>query len=158
MHVHIWLQHGPHVGHASLTVRGIYFSFWPDSRAGKKDLKTKRSQAGSLMQIIDDDIQAEDMVLPKTYELHGMNEGAVMEYVRGVQENLPRYQIARNNCSHVVAAALIAGAGRKPSFIPHAGSYGRVGRVAGIGIWTPDMVQKFVLELGGVLTHDFKGE
>ncbi|MFL6628069.1 MAG: hypothetical protein ACJ8G1_16635 [Vitreoscilla sp.] len=48
--------------------------------------------------------------------------------------------------------------GRMPSFIPHAGSYGRVGRVAGIGIWTPDMVQKFALELGGVLTHDFKGE
>jgi hypothetical protein len=58
-----------------LTVRGIYFSFWPDSRAGKKHLKTKRSQAGSLMQIIDDDIRAEDMVLPKTYELSGLNEG-----------------------------------------------------------------------------------
>jgi len=52
-------------------------------------------------------------------------------YARGVQENVPRYQIARNNCAHVVAAALIAGAGRKPSFIRHAGSCGRFGRVAG---------------------------
>lgn len=158
MHVHIWLQHGGHVGHASLTVRGIYFSFWPDTDSGKKDLKTKRSHDGSLMEYVEDDIKAEGMVLPKTYELHGLDEDAVVAYVRGVQENLPRYQLARNNCSHVIAAALITGAGRKPSFIPHAGSYGRVGRVAGIGIWTPDMIQKFVLELGGRPTHDFKGE
>jgi hypothetical protein len=34
----------------------------------------------------------------------------------------------------------------------------RLGRVAGIGIWTPDRVQKFVLEIGGRLTRDFKGE
>ncbi len=126
------------MGHTSLTVRGIYFSFWPDSRAGKKDLKTKRSHAGSLMQVIDDDIVAEDMVLPKTYDIAGLNEDAVVQYVRGVQENLPRYKIARNNCSHVVASALIAGAGRKASFIPHAGNYGRLGRVVGIGVWTPD--------------------
>jgi hypothetical protein len=49
----------------------------------------------------------------------------------------------------VVAAALMAGARRKPSFIPHAGSYGRLGRIVGIGIWTPDQVLKFVQELGG---------
>lgn len=158
MLVHIWLQHGGHVRHTSLTVRGIYLSFWPDSTAGKKDLKSKRSHDGSLMEFVEDDIVAEDMVLPKTYEISGLNEDAVVEYARGVQENLPRYQIARHNCSHVVAGALMAGANRKASFIPHAGSYGRLGRVAGVGIWTPDMVQKFVLELGGKLTHDFKGE
>ena len=147
MQVHIWLPHGNHVGHVSLTVRGIYFSFWPDDDAGKKDLKSKRSHVGSLMQTIEDDIQAEGMMLPKTFEIDGVNEQAVIDYVRGVQENLPRYQLARNNCSHVVAAALIAGAGRKPSFIPHAGSYGRLGRI--VGIWTPDMVLKFVEELKG---------
>jgi hypothetical protein len=103
-------------------VCGIYFSFWPDDDAGKKDLKSKRSHGGSLMQTIEDDIQAEGMMLPKTFEIDGVDEQAVIDYVRGVQENLPRYQLARNNCSHVVAAALIAGAGRKPSFIPHAGS------------------------------------
>lgn len=58
MQVHIWLPHGNQVGHASLTVRGIYFSFWPEDDAGKKDLKSKRSHAGSLMQTIEDDIQA----------------------------------------------------------------------------------------------------
>jgi hypothetical protein len=85
--------------------------------------------------------------LPITVELHGLDEDAVLTYVKGVQANLPRYQIARNNCSHVVAAALIAGAGRKPSFIPHAGNYARLGRIVGVGIWTPDQVLKFVEEL-----------
>jgi hypothetical protein len=51
---------------------------------------------------------------------------------------------------------LIAGAGRKASFSPHAGNYGRLGRVVGIGVWTLDMVMKFVLELGGRLTHDIQ--
>lgn len=131
MQIHIWLPHGDHVGHASLTVRGIYFSFWPEERAGKKDLKSKRSHPGSLMQTIEDDIRAEDGMIPRTFEMKGLDEEAVIEYVTGVQENLPRYQLARNNCSHVVAAALMAGAGRKPSFIPHAGSYGRLGRIVG---------------------------
>lgn len=149
MQVHIWLPHGNHVGHASLTIRGIYFSFWPEDNAGKKDLKSKRSHPGSLMQTIEDDIRAEDGMIPRTFEMKGLDENAVIEYVTGVQENLPRYQLARNNCSHVVAAALMAGAGRKPSFIPHAGSYGRLGRIVGIGIWTPDQVLKFVQELGG---------
>lgn len=66
-----------------------------------------------------------------------------------MQENLPRYPLARNNCSHVVAAALIAAAGRKPSFIPHAGNYSWLGRVVGIGIWAPDQVMKFVQEPNG---------
>jgi hypothetical protein len=149
MEVHIWLPHGTYVGHASLTVRGIYFSFWPQDEAGKKDLKSKRSHPGSLMQTIDDDIFAEGGVHPKTFMIDGLNEDAVIEFVRGVQENLPRYQLARNNCSHVVAAALTAGSGRKPSFIPHAGNYGTLGRVVGIGIWTPDQVLKFVQELQG---------
>ena len=149
MQVHIWLPHGDHVGHASLTVRGIYFSFWPEDDAGKKDLKSKRSHPGSLMQTIEDDIRAEGGMIPRTFEMRGLDEDAVIEYVTGVQENLPRYQLARNNCSHVVAAALMAGAGRKPSFIPHAGNYGRLGRIVGIGIWTPDQVLKFAQELGG---------
>lgn len=150
MEVHIWLPHGGHVGHTSLTVQGVYFSFWPDNDAGKKDLKSKRSHPGSLMQTIEDDIRAEDGMIPRTYEIAGFDEDAVIQYVRGVQANLPRYQLARNNCSHVVAAALKAGSGRKPTFIPHAGSYARLGRVVGIGIWTPDQVLKFVQELGGV--------
>jgi ABC-type sulfate transport system substrate-binding protein len=57
--VHIWLQHGGHAGRTLLTVRGTCFSFWSDSTAGKKDLTTKRSHAGSLMQVIDDDIVAD---------------------------------------------------------------------------------------------------
>ena len=47
----------------------------------------------------------------------------------------------------IIARALIAGAERKPSFIPHAGHYGRAGKVLGIGIWTPDQILRFAKEL-----------
>lgn len=96
--------------------------------------------------------------MPKTHEIEGLNEGAVIQYVRGAQENLPRYQIARNNCSHVVASALMAGAGRKASFIPHSGSHGRLGCVVGMGVRTPAMVLKFVQELGGHLTQTSRAD
>jgi len=55
--------------------------------------------------------------------------------------------IARNNCSHIIAKALIEGAKCKPSFTPHAGLYSKLGKVLGIGIWTPDQVLKFAKEL-----------
>ena len=70
-----------------------------------------------------------------------------MDYIADLQRNTPRYQIARNNCSHVVALALIAGAQRRPSFTPHAGEYSRFGRILGAGIWTPDQVLKLAREL-----------
>ena len=60
---------------------------------------------------------------------------------------MTRYQIASNNCSHVIAKALMEGAGIKPSFIPHAGQYAKVGRILGLGIWTPDQILRFVNEL-----------
>ena len=87
-------------------MQGTYLSFWPDSEAGKRDLKAKRSHDGSLMEYIEDGIRAEDMVLPKTYEIRGLDEEAIIRYTRGIQSNLPRYQIARNNCSHVVGGDL----------------------------------------------------
>ncbi len=71
----------------------------------------------------------------------------ILLYLASLEDNMPRYQIARNNCSHIVAKALIEGAKNKPSFTPHAGSYGKLARVLGIGIWTPDQVLKFAEEL-----------
>jgi hypothetical protein len=68
-------------------------------------------------------------------------------YLASLDGNVPRYQLARNNCSHIVAKALIEGANCKPSFTPHAGRYGKLGRVLGIGIWTPDQVLRFAREL-----------
>jgi len=145
--VHVWLADNEHIGHAALTIGSEYVSFWPDGGAEKKDLKTKRSQPGMLMQSLQQDIYNEGNRQPVTVELPLLDEAAVLRFIINLQKDTPRYQIARNNCSHVVALALIEGAKRGPSFTPHAGEYNRFGRVLGWGIWTPAQVLKFAREL-----------
>ena len=145
--VHIWLPDSKHVGHTSLSVKNEYVSFWPDGEAGKKDLKIKRSQPGMLIQSLHEDIRNEGGRQPITIELPKLNDEAVLDYIAGIQRHTPRYQIARNNCSHIIANALVAGAGSNPSFTPHAGHYSRLGKVLGIGIWTPDQIMRFAKEL-----------
>jgi len=145
--VHVWLQDATHIGHAAMTVNNTYISFWPDGEAGKKDLKTKRSQPGQFMASLHDDIYNEGDRQPITVELPYLDTNSILDYIAGLQSNNPRYQLARNNCSHIVANALIAGSNIKPSFIPHAGNYGKIGRVLGVGIWTPDQILRFAREL-----------
>ena len=41
------------------------------------------------MQTIEDDIRAESMVMPQTFDVNGLDENAVITCVRGVQENRP---------------------------------------------------------------------
>ncbi len=147
MQVHVWLPDVEHIGHTSLTIGADYISFWPDGAAVKKDLKIKRSQPGMLVPSLHEDIVNEGHRQPVTIELNGLDEAAVLDYIVKLRANTPRYQLARNNCSHVVAGALEAGAGRKASFRPNAGQYGNLGRVLGVGIWTPDQVLKFAKEL-----------
>ena len=135
------------LGHAALTVGNRYISFWLDGEAGKKDLKIKTSQPGRLMQSLNEDVRNEGNRQPITIELPKVDEQRVLIYLASLEGQLPRYQLARNNCSHIVAKALIEGAKCKPSFVPHAGSYSKLGKVLGIGIWTPDQILKFAKEL-----------
>jgi hypothetical protein len=141
------LPDNEHVGHASMSIGQDYISFWPDGGAGEKDLKIKRSQPGPLVQSLHEDIFSEGHRQPITVILTNIDEEAVLDYVATLRANTPRYQIAKNNCSHVVVAALEAGSRKKPSFRPDAGHYGRLGRTLGVGIWTPDQVLKFAQEL-----------
>lgn len=145
--IHIWMPDANHIGHAAMTVKNRYISFWPDGEAGVKDLKIKRSQPGQFMDSIHDDIHNEGNRAPITIEIANLDEDGIMTYIKHMLKNPPRYQLARNNCSHIVAKVLIEGGNCKPSFIPHAGHYGTVARVLGIGIWTPDQVLKFASEL-----------
>lgn len=145
--VHVRLPDNNHVGHAALTIDNIYISFWPDGTAGKKDLKIKRSLPGAFVQSLHEDIRNEGNRSPLTIELESLDEERVLDYIAAIQESTPRYQLARNNCSHIVAQALMAGSDLKPSFTPHAGQYGKLGRFLGVGIWTPDQVLKFAKEL-----------
>ena len=145
--VHVWLPDSGHVGHTAITVKNVYVSFWPDGGAGKKDLKIKRSQPGLFIQNLQEDIINEGDRLPITVDLPNMDEEKILDFIASMQGNIPRYQIARNNCSHIVATALMQGANRKPSFTPHAGKYSKLGRILGRGIWTPDQVLRFASEI-----------
>ena len=146
--VHVWLPDSDHVGHTAITVKNVYVSFWPDGRAGKKDLKIKRSQLGLFIQNLQEDIINEGDRLPITIDLPNLDEEKILDFIASMQGNIPRYQIARNNCSHIVAMALMQGANRKLSFTPHAGKYSKLGRILGKGIWTPDQVLRFASEIG----------
>lgn len=143
---HIWLPDDQHIGHAALTIGDVYVSFWPATAAGKKDVKIKRSHPSTFIQALASDVSQEGGRQPQTIELHQLDEERLLDHVAQLMEKSPRYQLARHNCSHVVAEALLAGAAIKPSFTPHAGRYGAFGRL-GIGIWTPDQVLRFALEL-----------
>ncbi len=145
--VHVWLRSETHVGHCALSLRDIYVSFWPEGGASAKDIKIKRSQPGLLVDSLEADVRNEGNRQPITIELYNLDVGPILDYVDKLQKDMPRYQIARHNCSHVVAYALMAGAKRGPSFIPNAGHYGNLARVLGLGIWTPDQVLKFAQEL-----------
>ena len=126
--VHVWLPDANHVGHTALTIGDVYVSFWPDGGAQKKDLKIKRSQPGMFMKSLQDDVLNEGGRHPVTVEVPNINEEALLDHIEELQRTMPRYQLARHNCSHVVAECLYAACGRKPRFIPNAGAYGRVGR------------------------------
>jgi hypothetical protein len=145
--VHVWMPDSTHVGHTALTVRDVYISFWPDGEAGKKDLKIKRSQPGMLAQHIHEDIANEGNRPPLTINIDNIDENRILDYIASIQSDVPRYQIARNNCSHIVAMALMKGADSGPSFNPDAGQYGRFAKIFGKGIWTPDQVLRFAKEI-----------
>ena len=145
--IHVWLRDAQHVGHTAITVGNVYVSFWPAESASKVDLKIKRSHPGTFVQAMREDIRSEGGRQPTTIEVPDLNEERVLDYVNSLVQNVPRYQLARHNCSHVVAKCLIVGAGVEPSFTPHAGQYSLIGRFLGIGIWTPDQVLLFAREL-----------
>lgn len=93
-----------------------------------------------------DDIYSEGNRPPITVTAHNLDEKSILIFIRDLQINTPRYQLARNNCSHIVAQCLQAGAA-KPSFTPTAKEYGKLGSVLGYGIWTPEQVLRYAREL-----------
>ncbi len=147
--VHVWQPHGNMVGHASLSFAGNYVSFWPEDAAGKKDLKIKRSHPGSFMNALHEDIQAEGGQQPTTVVIQNINADKLEDFILDLQKNAPRYQLAKYNCSHVVAECLKVACEKEPSFHPCAHEYGRLGRVLGRGIWTPNEILRYSRELAG---------
>lgn len=145
--VYIWPPHGGLVGHASLSFASNYISFWPKDGANAKDLKIKRSHPGHFMAALHEDIRAEGNRQPIMVIIPRANTQVLEDYIYEFQRNTPRYQLARYNCSSVVAECLEAACGHPPSFYPTAHDYGKLGKILGRGIWTPNEILRYAREL-----------
>jgi len=145
--VHVWQPHGDMVGHASLSFGANYVSFWPEESAGKKDLKIKRSHPGSFINALQEDIKMEGGRQPLNVMISNVNTDRLQDYIFKLQRNTPRYQLARYNCSHVVAECLKVACEKDPSFQPTAQDYGQLGRLIGRGIWTQNEILRYAREL-----------
>lgn len=145
--IHVWLPNSVHVGHTALSFGTDYVSFWPEDSAGKKDLKIKRSHNGAFVYDLADDIEAEGDRQPITIKITKYNTKKLKIFINKIQNNIPKYQLAKYNCSHVVAECLQSASDKQPSFIPNAASYGQLGKMLGKGIWTPDQVLRYAKEI-----------
>lgn len=145
--VHVWSPHGNMVGHASLSFGTNYVSFWPEDSAGKKDLKIKTSHPGSFLNALHEDIKAEGDRQPISVTISNINTEKLSRFVADLQSNTPRYQLARYNCSNVVAECLKVACEKDPSFRPSAHDYDKLGKSLGRGIWTPNEILRYAREL-----------
>ena len=145
--VHVWLPYGNMVGHASLSFGDNYVSFWPADAAGKKDLKIKRSHPGHFMTALREDIAAEGGRQPTTITIENIDSEKLENFILELQRNIPQYQLAKYNCSHVVAECLKVACGKEPSFQPSAQDYSKMAGILGNGIWTPNEILRYAKEL-----------
>lgn len=99
------------------------------------------------MNALHEDIQAEGDRQPVIVIIPYTNEVKLSRFIADLMSNTPRYQLARYNCSHVVAECLKVACDREPSFRPSAQDYGRLGRMLGRGIWTPNEILRYAREL-----------
>jgi len=118
--VYVWLPkqigNRKNVGHTSMLVDGhTYISWWPDESAGfGRDYHPIRNKNYSS------DVADEGGVPDWSVHLKGLNEAAILDWWEGfglsrgnleLQGPLPPYNLAKQNCSTVVACALKRGGG-----------------------------------------------
>lgn len=99
------------------------------------------------MNALHEDIHAEGGRQPITVTIPHINQEKLSRFVAELISNAPRYQLARFNCSNVIAECLKVACDREPSFHPTAHDYGRIGKVLGRGIWTPNEILRYAREL-----------
>jgi len=104
------------------------------------------------MNALHEDVQAEGDRQPTTIIIPHIHEANLSRFIADLMSNTPRYQLAKYNCSHVVAECLKVACEKEPSFHPCAHEYGRLGSVLGRGVWTPNEILKYARELAGVVT------
>jgi len=113
----------------------------------KKDLKVKRSQPGHFMNALAEDVLSEGGRQPITVVIPNINEQELSKFVADLISNTPEYQLARYNCSHVVAECLKVACRQEPSFCPTARDYSKLEKILGQGIWTPNEILRYAKEL-----------
>jgi hypothetical protein len=84
---------------------------------------------------------------PITVTITCANEERLAQHIASLISNAPKYQLAKNNCSNIVAECLKVASGKGPTFHPTAHDYGKLGKVLGRGIWTPNEVLRYAREL-----------
>ena len=94
-----------------------------------------------------EDIQAEGDRQPTTVTIPNINQEKLSRFVADLVSNTPRYQLAKYNCSNVVAECLKVACDKDQSFHPTAQDYGKLGRALGRGIWTPKEILRYAREL-----------
>lgn len=99
------------------------------------------------MEGLQSDIAAEGGREPITVTISRFNSTSLENFIISLQRSTPRYQLARYNCSNVVADCLKVACEVGPSFTPSAKDYGRLGKLVGRGIWTPNEVLRYAREL-----------
>ena len=108
MKVYIWYPslRPIQVGHAAITLDdGTHISWWPSGKTeGKKSKKNPR-EIGSLSEDIDLEGRRPDV----TFQVTGLNEGAIKAWWEAFLDAGEKYDLRIRNCCHIVMNALKAG-------------------------------------------------
>jgi hypothetical protein len=98
----------PYIGHASLIINGLYFSFRP---AGEVD--SLLGALGYTPSAVGQDFEEEKQLYGRhpslTTTLNGLDENAVRVFLNHFVTVIPDYSAYHLNCSHPVKMALYAG-------------------------------------------------
>jgi hypothetical protein len=95
----------------SLTVKGS-LARW---RCYEKISENKAQPPGTFMDFLNDDIRNERGRQPITVTLLDFDQKVLLNDIECIRGNIPRYQLARNNCSHIVAECLYMASDKNPS-------------------------------------------
>lgn len=88
-----------------------------------------------------------DNIFQASLEIVIVTGGPLSRFIADLMSNTPRYQLARYNCSNVVAECLKVACDKDPSFHPTAHDYSRLGKILGRGIWTPNEILRYAREI-----------
>ena len=146
-------------GHASLQVGSTYMSYWPQSPAGKNDIKLGQTHAAVFPSSYRVDVRLEGKDSHACRPLQGLDEQAMAAAWSAFTQNPARYNMVSHNCSTVIASMLQIGSKVAPSFVSRIGIDDHTSNMAtrlflrlrflssSIRMWTPDALLRYADEI-----------